>query len=255
MDNKRSELFRRVAGVVFWLLVWQLAAVAINKRIILVSPLTAAKRLGELAFTADFWKTVMNSFCKIALGYLGGMVSGVLFASLSRRYIAAQTIISPFMTAVKSVPVASFVILALFWIKSAWLSVFVAFLIVMPVIYGSTFEGIGSADKKLIEAADIFGFSLYRRVRYLYIPAVMPYLKAACITCAGLAFKSGAAAEVIGQPDFTLGDMLYRSKIYLETADLFAWTAVIIILSKVFEIMVTALLDLFFKGSQRVKGQ
>ena len=73
------------------------------------------------------------------------------------------------------------------------------------------------------------------RLRNIYIPAVKPYLRSAVVTGAGFAFKSGVAAEVIGSPAFSIGRKLYESKIYLETEQLFAWTAVIIILSVVFE--------------------
>ena len=43
------------------------------------------------------------------------------------------------------------------------------------------------------------------------------------------------AAEVIGLPAGTIGERLYTAKIYFETADLFAWTAVIVALSVGFE--------------------
>ncbi len=240
--------------MLFWLAVWQLAAMIINKRIILVTPVDAARRLCSLAVTADFWRTAFNSFLNIGGGFTAGLISGIALGALSERFGAAKAIISPAMTAVKSVPVASIIILALFWMKSTHLSVFVSFLMVLPVIYGSVCQGISSADKKLREAADIFKIRGFSRIRFLYLPAVMPFLPAACKTAAGLAFKSGTAAEVIGQPDFTLGDMLFRAKIYLETADLFAWTAVIIILGKLFEALVCAILRLCYKKALMLKG-
>ena len=50
-----------------------------------------------------------------------------------------------------------------------------------------------------------------------------------------MSWKSGVAAEVIGIPDGSLGEQLYYSKLYLDTAGLFAWTFVIIIVSALFE--------------------
>lgn len=236
----------------FWLAVWQIAAMILDKRVLLVTPLQAAKRLTELIFEEKFLRTVTNSFLRIGAGFLLGLFTGITAAALSARFRAARLLIQPIMSAIKAVPVASFVILALLWIKSSGLSAFVTFLIVLPVMYGAVYEGIISADRKLLETADIFGIKGVRRILHLYFPAVMPFLLSAISTGAGLAFKSGTAAEVIGQPDFTLGDMLFRAKIYLETADLFAWTAVIIILSRLFEIIVTAAVKCIYKLSQRL---
>lgn len=240
-------------GVLFWLIIWEIAAVIIDKPIILPSPVSSFRRLGMLMTEGRFYVTAGNSFLRIALGFLCGLLGGTITGWLSSSYKAAAAVISPIMTALKSVPVASFTILALFWMRSSALSWFISFLIVIPVIHSAVREGTGAADKNLLEAAEIFGFSAIKKIRYIYLPAVMPFLLGACESAAGLAFKSGAAAEVIGQPDFTLGDMLYRSKIYLETADLFAWTAVIIILSKIFEKLIIALIKLIFRQAYKVK--
>ena len=59
----------------------------------------------------------------------------------------------------------------------------------------------------------------------------------------GICWKSGVAAEVIGLPDGSIGDALYRAKITLSTGELFAWTFVIILLSAAFEKLFLALLD------------
>lgn len=247
--KKQERLF----GVLFWLILWQIAAMLLDKQIILVTPIAAVKRLFELCFEADFLKTVLNSFLRIGGGFFAGVIAGTVLAVLSQASSFAKAVISPAMSAVKSVPVASFIIFALFFLKSSALSLLISSLMVTPVIYEAVSKGIENADGQLAEAAELFELSTAKKARYLYFPSVMPFLTAAFRTGAGLAFKSGTAAEVIGQPDFTLGDMLYRSKIYLETADLFAWTIVIVLLGKLFELLVTSLLDCVYKRSQHLK--
>ena len=61
-----------------------------------------------------------------------------------------------------------------------------------------------------------------------------------------MSWKSGIAAEVIGIPSQTIGENLYMAKIYLSTADLFAWTIVIILVSALFEKIFLRLLRAFF---------
>ena len=111
------------------------------------------------------------------------------------------------------------------------LSLWISFLVVFPIFCLSTEEGLGNVDGRLKEAADVFGIDLPGRIKALYIPALKPSLLSALRLSAGMSFKSGAAAEVIGQPLLSMGNNLYRAKIYLDTAELFAWTAVIILVS------------------------
>ena len=63
----------------------------------------------------------------------------------------------------------------------------------------------------------------------------MPYAVTACKLGIGLCWKAGIAAEVIGIPTGSIGEKLYKAKVYLETPDLFAWTIVIIAVSVGFE--------------------
>ncbi len=251
--SDKKDFFQKALSILFWLILWQFAAMLLDKQIILVTPIAAVKRLSQLCFEADFIKTVLNSFLRIGGGFFAGVIAGTALAVLSESFSLAKAVISPAMSAVKAVPVASFIIFALLFLKSSALSFLISSLMVTPVIFEAVSKGIGNADEKLSEAARLFELSAAKKARYLYFPSVMPFLTAAFRTGAGLAFKSGTAAEVIGQPDFTLGDMLYRSKIYLETADLFAWTIVIILLGKLFELLVTSLLDILYKRSQHLK--
>ncbi len=74
-----------------------------------------------------------------------------------------------------------------------------------------------------------------KKLLYIYRPALRPYLISGCRVALGMGWKSGVAAEVIGVPSHSIGEKLYMAKIYLSTADLFAWTLVIIVISALFE--------------------
>ena len=76
---------------------------------------------------------------------------------------------------------------------------------------------------------------LRRQLRGIYLPQVLPYFRSAVSLAVGLCWKAGAAAEVIGLPAGTVGENLYNAKVYFQTPDLFAWTAVIVAVSLVFE--------------------
>ena len=248
MNRNTAQNSIRPWAVLFWLLVWQGASMALaaaypHGYLLLASPLSALVRLGELACTAAFWRAVGNSALHIFGGFLLSCVLAVLFAALSARFRAARELLSPLVAAVKAVPVVSFIILALVWLDGRDLSLFISALMVFPPVYLNVLAGIDSADRQLLEMAAVFRVPFRRQLRGIWLPQVLPYFRAACSLALGLCWKAGAAAEVIGLPAGTIGERLYTAKVYFQTPDLFAWTAVIVAVSVVFEKLFLALID------------
>lgn len=231
--RRREDI--RIWAVAFWLIVWQLASVAVGSDILLVSPITVVARLLQLVTESAFWKTILFSLVRIAGGFFLAVLSGCLLAALSSRFAKIRDLLQPLVLAVKTVPVASFIILALVWFSSENLAVFISFLMVFPVIYTNVLDGIRETDRELLEMAEVFEIPMGRRIRYIYVPQVFPYFESGCTVALGLCWKSGIAAEVIGMPRGSIGERMQQAKVYLDTPDLFAWTLVIVVLSLVFE--------------------
>ena len=217
---------------------------ALDQEILLVSPISVIVRLFSLMTTLPFWESIWFSFIRICSGFLAAVIAGTLLAALSVRFRRISELLAPLMLAVKAIPVASFIILVLIWIPSRNLSVFISFLMVLPVIYTNVLDGIRSANADLLEMARVFSITVWRKIRYIYIFQVFPFFRSACTISLGLCWKSGIAAEVIGIPDGSIGENLYQAKIYLNTPDLFAWTLVIVLISLGFEKLFLFLLDL-----------
>lgn len=238
----KSGSVRKLWILLFWIVVWQLAAMAVHNTILLVGPLDVIRSLSALIRTSAFWAAIVHSFGRILTGFFLAFVTGVLLGSLSWRFRLLKEFIEPLVLVIKSVPVASFVILALIWIGSKNLSVLISFLVVFPILYINTIAGLESTDPKLLEMAAVFSLRPHSRIRFIYLPALLPYLVSGCEVALGLSWKSGIAAEVIGIPAHSIGENLYLSKIYLGTADLFAWTIVIVAVSALFEMLFLKLL-------------
>lgn len=233
MRNRKHKI--RIWAVAVWLGIWQLASLWIGQEILLVSPFAVFRRLAELALAYDFWRSVLSSVIRITGGFLGGAAAGAAAAGFAFKFRRVEELLEPFVLTIKAAPVASFIILILIWIPSRNLSMLISFLMVFPIIYTNVLEGAKSMDIKLLEMARVFRLSRPIRLKYLYFPQIVPYFQTGCSLGLGLGWKAGVAAEVIGIPENSIGEQLYNAKIYLNTADLFAWTLVIILLSFVFE--------------------
>ena len=184
-----------------------------------------------------------GSIAHIFGGFLAGCTLAAVLAALSARWRLVRELLAPLAAAVKAVPVVSFIILALVWLDSRSLPLFISALMVFPPVYLNVLAGIAAADGALLEMARVFRVPLGRRLTGIYLPAVLPYFRSAVSLALGLCWKAGAAAEVIGLPAGTIGERLYTAKVYFQTPDLFAWTAVIVAVSVLFEKLFLALVD------------
>lgn len=227
--------FLRVASVLLALLLWQAASMLVNQPIFLVSPTTVVARLIALLGDGAFYAALGFSFLRIALGFLGGLLLGTLAGAAAGRYRWVEILLFPYMVTVRSIPVASFAVVALLWFSSGTISAFVSFLIVLPIVYHAVQEGTRRIDPRMREMAAVFRFSPFDRFGCLWLPGVRPYLLSSARVSVGLAWKSGVAAELIGVPAGSLGQLLYLSKIYMSTADLFAVTLMIVLATVVCE--------------------
>ena len=249
--SRTKKIITKILAIAFWIMVWEALARSIGSELIICSPSLALRRLFELLKTPAFYKAVGFSSVRILSGFFAAFILGNIFAAISARAAVIRALLDPITSVIKATPVASFIILAIIWFGSRNLSLFISFLMVFPVIYLNVLEGIDSADPELVEMARVLRLGKGKTLVYIYCPQLMPFLKSGCSVALGLCWKSGVAAEVIGIPGGSVGEMLYKAKLYFETGDLLAWTAVIILVSTLFERLFMLVLRLI---SGRIEG-
>ena len=238
----KNERLQRLLAAALAVAVWQAASMAVGSSLLLASPVQVAARLFALVPTMAFWQTVFFSLLRIAGGFLLALALAAVLALAAGRLRVVEILLQPYVLAIKSVPVASFIIICLIWMSTRQLAVFISFLMVFPVIYSNTLQGIKSADGALLEMARVYRVPFSRRLGYIYAPQVKPFLLSGCSVALGMSWKSGVAAEVIGVVGGSIGERLYEAKVYFQMTDLLAWTVVIVVCSVGFEKLVLWLL-------------
>ncbi len=239
---REKRILIAVASAVFWLVVWQLAAMLIKQELFLASPIAVIKCLFALMQTSQFYKIVAFSLSRILIGFLSGAVIGTALAALAYKLKLFETLFRPLMGTVKAAPVASFVVLALLAVGSKNLSALISFLMVLPVFYSNILAGLKSVEQERFEAAEVFGMLKRDRFRFIYLPYAVPHFASACHVGMGLAWKAGVSAEVIGIAVGSIGEMLYDAKLSLETDKLLAYTLVVVLLSLFLEKLLSLLI-------------
>ena len=199
------------------------------------APLTVLSRLFELVVQGEFWHHIGSSLLRILIGYLCALLAGGTLGIITARSRLLDALLSPAAKIIRATPVASFIILMFVFLSKEHIPAVTSFLMVLPVVWSNTYEGIKSTDTKLLEMAKVFRLGKIKTLMRIYLPGIFPFIMAAAKSGMGLAWKAGIAAEALVPISMGIGSELYNAKIYLETVDLFAWTAVIIIISMILE--------------------
>ena len=244
-----KKLLYALPAPAFWLGVWQLCAFLVDRKVggrgnelLLPYPSSVFRTLAALAERRDFWGTVLASLGRIAAGLAVGIALGALLAVLTCASPWVNRLFAPAIRVVRAAPVASFILLILLWTGREAVPAVIAALMVIPVVWDNLARGIQAVDQKLLELGRAYRFSRRKVVSLIYLPSLRPHILSALSTAAGLAWKSGVAAEVLCLPEPSLGHRIYYTKYYLDVPELFAWTVAAVALSMALEGLLRACL-------------
>ncbi|MBO4324362.1 MAG: ATP-binding cassette domain-containing protein [Lachnospiraceae bacterium] len=223
------------AAVLLWIGLWELAAYRLNKPVLLPYPAAVFRTLGKMLRDKAFLDVIWGSFRHVTAGFLIALAAGLVLAVISSMSEVIEILLMPGVKLVKTVPVVSFIILLLFFVKPEKIGLVISLLMVFPVVYENVKKGISGTDSRLREAAQVFRIPFFKRLSCMIIPAMIPYTTAACSAGLSLCWKAGIAAELIAQSPKSIGHELYYSKLYVDAEGVFAWTIIIIAVSVLFE--------------------
>lgn len=244
-DNRPAKRLPTGVGgllaLIIALVVWELAALAVDASYILPTPQLVLIRGAELVVMGEFWASVFSSLGRILLGFLIGMIGGIALAVIMAAAPRARAVFAPFIKVLRTVPVVCFILLMLLWIASPTLPVVISALMVLPVAWTDTIESLDAIGDDVVEVARVFHIGAGTRIFKLYLPAIASQLLSTSVICLSLAWKSGITAEVLSLPFLGIGSEIYHAKMALDAPDIFVWTIAIIILSLALEYALRAL--------------
>lgn len=225
----------KIWAVLLWLAIWQATSMWVGQRVLLPLPIDVLRALAGLLADKMFYYDVLMTIGRISMGFCLAFFFSVVCAALSAKFRRFREWISPLIFTIKTIPVASLIILILIWVSSRKMTILIAFFMGFPILYTAIYTGIVNCDRKLLEVATVFRVRLTDKIRYVYIGQILPHMISGMSVAIGLCWKAGVAAEIIGLPKHSIGEHLHMAKLYFETEILFAWTIVIISLSILFE--------------------
>lgn len=230
--RQMTERVKAVAAVgavaAFWLAAWMLVAALVAQPLILPGPGAVVVALLRLVRDAGTWAILAGSGARILGGLALAAVCGGVLAGVSSRSRAFARLVAPALSFVKATPVACVVVLLLIWLGSARVSIAAVFLMALPGVYFSLVEGLTQADKPLKQMFRLHGVRGWRLFCAHTWREVLPFVLSCAKAVIGMSWKAGVAAELIGMATGTVGERIYQAKLLIETADLLAWTVLVV---------------------------
>lgn len=216
------------------LLFWDVAAVLVNNSYFLPTVKETLFALIKLLCNEGFSKTILISLSRVAVGLISGIAAGVVLATVSHRLGFLNAFISPVISIMKATPVAAIILILWFTFTDASLAVFVVFLMVTPIVWQNVYDGYKTISKEMLEVCRVFELPYKRKFMLLILPTVLRYLIPAVITSIGLAWKAEIAAEIMTYSNIGRSIQDFKS-LHYDTASVFAWAVVILVLSLILE--------------------
>ncbi|MBO5842101.1 MAG: ABC transporter permease subunit [Clostridia bacterium] len=232
--------------VLFWIGLWWAASAIVGLPLILPSPVDVLIKLGQMSMTPLFWRVMLISSVRVFIGSVLSYVAAFALALICHRVKLLHDIFMPAISVIKTTPVTSFILIAFVLMHRDLIPGLIAALMVFPVVFTNTIEGMRSARPELLETAFAYRLGFLDRAKCIWIPTLRPFMISAAGASVGLAIKAGVAAEVLICPEVSVGKYIFNAKQNMEYVELFAWTVAIVIFSY--------LLDIAFKlALKRVK--
>ena len=239
----KKSFLNKIVGLFFLLVLWYLLSKAFNP-IILPSPFEVANSMinsfKNLTIFPNLGITVLRAFLGLIFSFIIGFPLGI-FMGINKTFYET---IRPLVTFIQSMPVISWVLLALIWLDNKLIPLFVVVAAVIPIIILNIAEGIKRVDKKLLQMADIYNFSKIKILKNIYIPSVAGYFESSLKIVLGNSFKVVVMAEVLSHPGMGIGEKMSWARINIETADLLAWSIIVVLITFFF----MGLMNLFLRS-------
>ena len=231
MTERMKAVAAAGAVAAFWLAAWMLVAALVAQPLILPGPGVVALALLRLVCDGGTWVILAGSGARILGGLALAAVCGGVLAGISSHSRAFARLAAPALSFVKATPVACVVVLLLIWLGSARVSIAAVFLMALPGVYFSLVEGLTQADKPLEQMFRLHGVRGWRLFCAHTWREVLPFVLSCARAVIGMSWKAGVAAELIGMAVGTVGERIYQAKLLIETADLLAWTVLVVVAS------------------------
>lgn len=241
ISNKKIVPY--ICSFIFLFLIWRLAAALIGSSLILPQPASVLKTGIQLLADKIFWKAFIVTFSHIIIAFVISCVMGFITGYIFSENQFIKSFFEPYISIMQITPVVAVILIINFWFKSYMVPIVVSVLMTLPVMTNSVYSGFIAINKKLLEVAKVYNFSIWKTFFTIKLPSAKKGIITGVNSIFGLTWKVVIAGEVLCIPKTSIGTLLQRESIHLETDKVMAVTLLMILISFCMQKIVQGLLS------------
>lgn len=217
------------------LLIWQLLALYVGQPQLIPSVPGLVETLFQLLKTPTFYQHISATILRGITGMLISLTCAFASASLFARYKLIYELCRPLLTIMRSVPVISFILLALIFLNPEGIPLIIAFLTMYPLLTENLTKGLSNLRPGLTQMADLFKINCRNRLMQVVYPQLKPFLFSGLASAAGFGWRAIIMGEVLSQCAFGIGGEMKRAQNFIAVPELVAWTIMAVLISFLFD--------------------
>ena len=185
-------------GIILIILLWIIISSCIsNNTMIFPNPLVTLKETFRLLGKSFTYKCILQSILRTFIGFIGSFILALILGVIAGNFNFIRRILSPFFSVLKTIPTASLVFLFLVLVGAKNAPIIMVEIICLPIIYEAVVRGFENIDINITRAAIMDGASFFKKLFFVNIPMISPYIFVGIVSSFSLSFKIEIMAEVI----------------------------------------------------------
>ncbi len=221
--------------------IWQVIAMTINNAGLFPPVWELCRQIGLLLLTADFYHSVLATVMRGIAGMFLSHIAATLTAVLCHRYTLFGELFRPVLSIIRSVPVISFILLALMFLHPESIPLLIGFLSMYPLLTENLIKGLQTLHPAFTTLSHQFRLSKANHFTQVIYPQVKPYLFSGLASAMGFGWRAIVMGEVLSQCRWGIGSRMKEAQVFIEIPQLLAWTAIAILLSFLADRLITRL--------------
>lgn len=229
-----------VVGVVAIVVIWSVAAFALNDEMMMPAPSAVAKEFIAIFGEKSTYKSIIGTLWRSTISFSVAFAFAVLFALAANVSSFCEKLFYPLIALVRVVPAMSIIFICLVWVKADNSPIVISFIVVFPMTYSAVLNAMKNRDKKVAEMLKVYGVKPSKVFFGVTLPDVFDRLFPELVSVLAFNVKLTVSGEAIAYTKFSIGREMSRANAFSDMTRLMALTLIAVLLSVVIELVVKA---------------
>ena len=222
---------------------WQLLSWQMAQPQLIPSFPDLIRALFRLVYSPGFLVSIGTTCLRACVGLLLSLAAASITAFLLNRSEAIRFLFMPWLSLLRSVPVISFILLALIFLNPEMIPLLIAFLTMYPLLTENLLKGLMNRRDSWKMLTRQFHLNAWNRLFQINYPQLRPYLFSGLASAVGFGWRAIIMGEVLSQCVDGIGKRMKEAQVFIDVPELIAWTLVAIVLSWLTDKLISRLSD------------